>query len=605
MALLTCVCYGFRSRRERILEVRMCLQPIVEETKQCVPSGKARHFVALINGMYEAATANALGRMHSRIQEGGRFEQLLALTSVQLVGLVPSTGLYPSSSVGGTGHDGGCLSAGLPHFATHHMRCWGRDTFIALPGLMLATGRYADAREHILAFASAAYRGLIPNLLDAGRCPRYNARDATWWFLYAITRYCDAAPEGLALLGERVRLRFPADEYVPFTDATAYSREATLASIIRDILVRHAAGIHFVEWNAGPALDSVMSQEGFSIDITVDWQTGFVTGGNGSNCGTWMDKMGESHLSGNRGIPATPRDGAAVEIVALSHAVLTWLAKVEESSRGHPCWAADLGTGVVRPSMDGLGEGGEGRSATATTISFGEWARLIEAHFEERFYFTKAVPLAAAQDGDRSSSAAAGDGRRQRLSLYRDTVGSSGGSCTDDQVRPNYVVAMAISPALFDGEHARLAIAAAEECLLGPLGMSTLASSEEAYRPTYENGIDSTDFYTSRGFNYHNGPEWLWPLGFYLRAWMRFCAPQSGAAASSCWPPQEEAEGGGGGAAAPWPFWMRKRLQPHWEMLTTSPYGGLVELTNGRGQLCGDSCATQAWSMAALLELFV
>ncbi len=67
---------------------------------------------------------------------------------------------------------------------------WGRDTFISLPGLLLATGRFADARKVLLDFLRHCRQGLIPNCVE-DKCgePAYNTVDATLWYVNAVLQF--------------------------------------------------------------------------------------------------------------------------------------------------------------------------------------------------------------------------------------------------------------------------------------------------------------------------------------------------------------------------------------------------------------------------------
>lgn len=513
-----------------------------------------RYFGLVLRTAHRASRQRAMELMGAGIRGGQWFLQSLAMVSVQQTGYVKSASLWPDKSVP-------CLAAGLPHFSVEWARCWGRDVFISIRGLYLGTGRFCEAREHILAFASVLKHGMIPNLLSSGDNPRYNARDAVWFFLQAIQDYVRLAPDGTRLLGEKVRRRFlPYDDtWFPTTDARAYSKESSVADVIQEALQRHASGIQFREANAGPQIDSQMKDEGFNQHVWVDWDTGIVFGGNQHNCGTWMDKMGESERAGTKGVPGTPRDGAAIEMTGLLYSTLAWLARLH-------------GEGSYGPSGVTTAEG--------LSVSFSDWAARIKDNFERCYW----VPASAAEDGEYSIR----PGIVNRRGIYKDLY-RSGKEYEDYQLRPNFAVAMAVAPALFDGEHAMKALCLADSVLRGPCGMATLDPADFNYRPYYRNSDDSDDAATGKGRNYHQGPEWLWPTGFFLRALLKFDLSRRTTAEGRTEAFQQ----------------VTRRLEGCKRMMRHSPWAGLTELTQRDGELCPDSSPTQAWSASCLIDLYM
>jgi len=209
------------------------------------------------------------------------------------------------------------------------------------------------------------------------------------------------------------------------------------------------------------------------------------------------------------------------------------------------------------------------------TITLQQWSQTIKQHFEDYFWI-----------GDKAGSRVEEHSELVNcINIYKDSLGS-GHKFTDYQLRPNYCIVLAVAPELVDAEHAWTSLKTVTDRLLGPLGLATLDSKDWAYRGDYDNSNHSNDPTVADGANYHQGPEWVWPVGFYLRALIKIGSKLG---------EEKLAE------SKKLVFSVLSR-HFHFQHLNDSSWLGLPELTNSKGQFCRDSNPIQAWSHATLLD---
>jgi len=175
---------------------------------------------------------------------------------------------------------GRSLVAGYPWFTD-----WGRDTFIAIRGLFLATGRRADARDILVEWAGAVSEGMLPNRFpDGAEAPEFNSVDASLWFVVAAHEL---------MQGERESDRVLTGE-----------QRGALERAVLAIVSGYAAGTRY----------------GIRMDAD-----GLLAAGVSGVQLTWMDaRVGERVI--------TPRMGKPVEVQAL------WLNAVHAASFIDPRW---------------------------------------------------------------------------------------------------------------------------------------------------------------------------------------------------------------------------------------------------------------------------
>jgi predicted glycogen debranching enzyme len=160
---------------------------------------------------------------------------------------------------------GQTIVAGYPWFTD-----WGRDTFIALRGLCVSTGRLDEARQILLEWAGTVSEGMLPNrFVEQGDAPEFNSVDASLWFVVAV--------DALRRAAEAAGGELPPKDLI------------TLQAAVESILIGHVRG----------------TRHGIHLDAD-----GLLAAGEPGVQLTWMDaKIGDWVV--------TPRIGKPVEVQAL------------------------------------------------------------------------------------------------------------------------------------------------------------------------------------------------------------------------------------------------------------------------------------------------
>ena len=132
--------------------------------------------------LHRAADAYIVQRRHVAQTAGLPYRRPLVGKAAEIVATSADPQSAPQSS-------GKTIIAGYPWFTD-----WGRDTFIAVRGLCLATGRLSDARDILLAWANGVSEGMLPNRFpDHGEQPEFNSVDASLWYIIAVYEYLQAS----------------------------------------------------------------------------------------------------------------------------------------------------------------------------------------------------------------------------------------------------------------------------------------------------------------------------------------------------------------------------------------------------------------------------
>jgi predicted glycogen debranching enzyme len=146
----------------------------------------------------------------------------------------------------------------------------------------------------------------------------------------------------------------------------------------------------------------------------------------------------------------------------------------------------------------------------------------------------------------------------------------------DPAVRPNQILAVGGLPlVLLNADQAQSVVQSAEDELLTPLGLRSLAPGESGYVGCYQGGVSQRDG------SYHQGTAWPWLLGAFVEAWVRVHGNDERA--------KKEAR--------------QRFLVPLLLHLDEAGLGHISEIVDGDSPYTPRGCPFQAWSLGEALRL--
>ena len=285
-----------------------------------------------------------------------------------------------------------------------------------------------------------------------------------------------------------------------------------------------------------------------------------------------MDKVGTSAKGKNKGIPATPRPGADIEIISLVYSSLDF---------------------VVNMGNYNYFQYKSVKLENNMNYPYTQWKLLIKDSFEDEFFVKKFnVEIDNPYNNEWNSNPI-------KANIYKDYKNKNDVNIYEFQLRPNFLIALYYSPELFTYNNIINAINNVELFLLrndsNVIGLKTLDKTDKEYNGFYDKK-ETNNFLVSGGFNIHNGIEHTWLYGIYLLLKIKYFFIENKSINNNTTEKNEDLK-------CKIIKYASNKLIPIMNVIKNNKWFGLPEMTDEIGNIIEDENQSDLKAMAIFLEL--